>query len=118
MFFFNRSSQIVIEKKFMKGDKKVKYEAKTWLAAEKYFKTVSNAQAKGTNAKLNIIGDMFLITNVWAYNKQRYTGIHQVNNLNYVISNSGVNLDDDEWSILVDNFKGIKDILGGKKAHL
>ena len=108
----------MIEKKFIKGDKKVKYEAKTWLAAEKYFKTVSNAQAKGTNAKLNIIKDMFLITNVWAYNKQRYTGIHQVNNLNYVISDSGVNLDDDEWSILVDNFKGIKDILGGKKAHL
>ena len=118
IFVFNRSSQIVIQKKFMKGDKKVKYEAKTWLAAERYFKTVSNAQAKGTNAKLNIIGDMFLITNVWAYNKQRYTGIHQVNNLNYVISDSGVNLDDDEWSILMDNFKGIKDILGGKKVHL
>ena len=48
----------------------------------------------------------------------RVTGIHQVNNLNYVISDSGVNLDDDEWSILMDNFKGIKDILGGKKAHL
>ena len=102
----------------MKGDKKVKYEAKTWLAAERYFKTVSNAQVKGTNVKLSIIGDMFLITNVWAYNKQRYTGIHQVNNLNYVISDSGVNLDDDEWSILMDNVKGIKDILGGKKAHL
>ena len=108
----------MIEKKFMKGDKKVKYEAKTWLATERYFKTVSNAQAKVTNAKLNIIRDMFLITNVWAYNKQRYTGIHQVNNLNYVISNSGVNLDDDEWSILMDNFKEIKDILDGKKAHL
>ena len=106
-FVFNRSSQIVIEKKFMKGDKKVKYEAKTWLAAERYFKTVSNAQAKGTNAKLNIVGDMFLITNVWAYNIQRYTRIHQVNNLNYVISDSRVNLDDDEWSILMDNFKGI-----------
>ena len=98
----------MIEKKFMKGDKKVKYEAKTWLAAERYFKTVSNAQVKGTNAKLNIIGDMFLITNDWAYNKQRYTGIHQVNNLNYVISDSGVNLDDDEWSILMDNFKESK----------
>ena len=35
-----------------------------------------------------------------------------------MISDSGVNLDDDEWSILMDNFKGIKDILGGKKAHL
>ena len=102
----------------MKGDKKVKYDAKTWLAAEKYFKAVGNAQTKGNNLKLNIAGDMFLISNVWAYNKQRYTGIHQVNNLNYVISDSGVNLDDDEWSILMDNFKGIKDILGGKKAHL
>ena len=116
--FFNRSSQIVIEKKFMKGEKKVKYDAKTWLGAEKFFKTISNSQTKGTNVKLNIAGDMFLISNVWAYNKQRYTGIHQVNNLNYVISDSGVNLDDDEWSILMENFKGIKDILGGKKAYL
>ena len=102
----------------MKGAKKVKYEANTWLAAEKFFKTVANAQAKGTNVKLNVAGNMFLISNVWAYNQQRYTGIHEVNNLNYVISNSGVNLDDDEWSVLMDNFQGIKDILNGKKAHL
>ena len=102
----------------MKGEKKVKYDAKTWFTAEKFFKSVTSAQAKGTNVKLNVIGDMFLISNVWSYNKQRYTGIHQVNNLNYVISTSGVNLDDDEWSVLMDNFQGIKDILNCKKAHL
>ena len=102
----------------MKGKKKVRYSAKTWFAAEKFFKIVRGAQEKGTNTKLNVDGDMFLISNVWTYNKQRYTGIHQVNGLNYVISNTGVNLDDDEWSVLIDNFEAIKDILGGKKAQL
>ena len=88
----------------MKGKKKVRYPAKTWFAAEKFFKVVSGAQEKGTNVKLNVDGDMFLISNVWTYNHQRYTGIRQVNGLNYVASNSGVNLDDDEWSVLMDNF--------------
>ena len=102
----------------MKGKKKVRYPAKTWLAAEKFFKVVSGAQERGTNVKLNVDGDMFLISNVWAYNKLRYTGIHQVNGLNYVASNSGVNLDDDEWAVLLDNFGAIKDLLRGKKAEL
>ena len=114
----NRSSEIVIEKNFMKGKKKVRYPAKTWFAAEKFFKVMSGAQEKGTNVKLNVDGDMFLISNVWTYNKQRYTGIHQVNGLNYVASNSGVNLDDDEWSVLMDNFQAMKDLLSGKKAQL
>ena len=102
----------------MKGAKKVKYEANTWLAAEKFFKTIANAQTKGTNGKLNVVGDMFLNSKVWSYNQQRCTGIHQVNNLNYVVSTSGVNLDDDELSVLMENFQDIKDILNGKKAHL
>ena len=102
----------------MKGKKKVRYPAKTWLAVEKFFKVVSGAQERGTNVKLNVDGDMFLISNVWAYNKLRYTGIHQVNGLNYVASNSGVNLDDDEWAVLLDNFEAIKDLLRGKKAEL
>ena len=102
----------------MKGKKKVRYPAKTWFAAEKFFKVMSGAQEKGTNVKLNVDGDMFLISNVWTYNKQRYTGIHQVNGLNYVASNSGVNLDDDEWSVLMDNFQAVKDLLSGKKAQL
>ena len=33
-------------------------------------------------------------------------------------SNSGVNLDDDEWSVLMDNFSAVKDLLRGKKAQL
>ena len=102
----------------MKGKKKVRYPAKTWLAAEKFFKVVSGAREKGTNVKLNVDGDMFLISNVWTYNNQRYTGIHQVNGLNYVASNSGVNLDDDEWSVLMDNFQAVKDLLRGRKAQL
>ena len=102
----------------MKGQKKVRYPAKTWFAAEKFFKVIRGAQEKGSNIKLNVDGDMFLISNVWAYNKQRYTGIHQVNGLNYVISNSGVNLDDGEWDVLIDNFQAIKDICDGKKAQL
>ena len=86
---------------------------------------MSGAQERGTNVKLNVDGDMFLISNVWSYNKQRYTRIyqvnglnHQVNGLNYMTSNSGVNLDDDEWSVLMDNFSAMKDLLRGKKAQL
>ena len=79
IIFLNRSTEIVIEKNFMKGNKKVRYPAKTWFAAEKFFKVVSGAQEKGTNVKLNVDGDMFLISNVWTCNNQRYTGIHQVN---------------------------------------
>ena len=102
----------------MKGKKKVRYPAKTWFAAEKFFKVVSGAKEKGTNVKLNVDGDMFLISNVWTYNNQRYTGIHQVNGLSYVASNSGVNLDDNEWSVLMDNFQAVKDLLRGRKAQL
>ena len=61
---------------------------------------------------------MFLISNVWAFNQQRYTGIHQLKADGMVIKNSGVNLDSEEWFVLMENFEAIRELLDGKHGEL
>ena len=61
---------------------------------------------------------MFLVSSIWGQYQKRYTGIHGFDLAGNVKSNSGVNMDDDEWAMLSYNFGSIKEAFAGKKDAL
>ena len=89
-----------------------------WYKAEEYFNTINEAKVKGSDVKIHLGGEMFLMSSIWGEYQRRYTGIHGFDHAGNVKTKSGVNLDDDEWSMLSCNFDKIKDAFDGKKDAL
>ena len=58
---------------------------------------------------------MFLVSSIWGEYQRRYTGIQGFDIDGNVKTNSGVNLDDDEWGMVSHNFDSIKEAFAGKK---
>lgn len=94
------------------------YSAEVWRKAEKYFPSVEQARREGTDIKVNVVGEVFLDTKLWGENRARYTGIHAFTSSGGIVANSGVNLTDSEWDMLVENFHLIKEMLGGKSVSV
>ena len=109
---------MTIEKQFFNKKKTITYNADIWLKAEKFFKTVQQAKVKGTNIKIHVCREMFLVSDVWGEYKKRYTGIHGFNVMGAVKPLTGINLDEDEWAMLTFNFESLKQSLAGKKDAL
>ena len=109
---------MTIEKQFFTNRKTVSYSFDIWLKAENYFKTVDQAKPKGSAVKIHLGREMFLVSNIWGEYQKRYTGIHGFDLGGFVITNTGVNLDDDEWCMLTFNFSSIKEAFLGKKDAL
>lgn len=114
VIFYFRKKTITIDKTFYNKRKTITYKADVWLRAEKYFSEVELARQKGSDAKLNITEDLYLVTNLWGEQQNRYTGIHAFHIFGSVKPLSGVNLTDNEWNTLVTNFSKIKEILNGE----
>ena len=89
-----------------------------WRKAESYFKAVEQAKLKGSDVKIDLGGEMYLVSSIWGEYQRRYTGIHGFDLMGNVKTNTGLNLDDDEWSMLTYNFVSIKEALPGKKDAL
>ena len=98
--------------------KTITYNADIWLKAEKYFSTIQQSKLNGSNVKIHVCGDMYLVSDMWGEYKKRYTGIHGFNMMGRVKPLSGVNMDDDEWNTLTFNFLCVKDALNGKTDAL
>ena len=109
---------MTVEKQFFNKKKTISYTADIWLKAEKFFKTVQLAKIKGTDVKIHVCAEMFLVSTVWGEYKKRYTGIHGFDVMGAVKPLTGVNLDEDEWAMLTHNFASVKDAIGGKKDAL
>ena len=109
---------MTIEKQFFNKKKTITYNADIWLKAEKFFKTVQQAKVKGTNIKIHMCREMFLVSDVWGEYKKRYTAIHGFNVMGAVKPLTGINLDEDEWAMLTFNFESVKQSLAGKKDAL
>ena len=73
---------------------------------------------QGTDVKINIYGDYYLSSKIWGGDQIRYTGIHAFHIFGSVKPLSGVNLDESEWSMLVENFSRVKSVLDGKEMDL
>ena len=108
----------MIEKQFFTKRKTVSYSFDIWHKAENYFKTVDQAKLKGTDVKVHLGREMFLVSSIWGQYQRRYTGIHGFDLGGFVKSNTGVNLDDDEWSMLTFNFDSIKEAFVRRKDAL
>ena len=88
------------------------------MKAEKYFSTIQHSKQNASSVKIQVCGDMYLVSDTWGEYKKRYTGIHGFNVMGGVKPLSGVNMDDDEWNTLTFNFLCVKDALNGKKDAL
>ena len=116
MFFhFFRGKLITIQKQFFNRRKTVSYTFDIWRIAEDYFNTVEQAKLKGSDLKIHLTGEMFLVLSIWGKYQRRYTGIQGFDIDGNVKTNSGVNLDDDEWGMVSHNFDSIKEAFTGKK---
>ena len=89
-----------------------------WLKAEHHFAAVTGARAQGTDLKINVLGELYLVSSIWGDDQRRYTGIHGFNLAGQVKPCTGVNLDWVEWSMLVENFTAVKDALKGADVDL
>lgn len=117
MYHF-RAKNITISKNFYNKFKTITYPANVWTKAEKYFPTITAARESGSEVKINITGDLYLSSKVWGENQQRYTGIHAFHVQGYVKPHTGINLTDDEWNTLADNFFRVKEFLAGERVNL
>ena len=108
----------MIEKQFFTKRKTVSYGYDIWRKAEQYFSTIEQAKLKGSDVKIHLGGEMFLVSSIWGEYQKRYTGIHGFDLGGFVISNTGINLDDDEWGMLTFNFENIKEAFTGRKDAL
>ena len=94
------------------------YNADVWLQAEHHYPAVSGAREQGRDVRMNVVGDLYLASSIWGDNRRRYTGIHTFNLYGMVKPLTGVNLDEMEWSMLVENFPKVKELLKGKSMNL
>ena len=106
---------MTLSKQFFNKQKEVPYTFNVWRKAEEYFNTVEQAKMQGTSVKIHLGGELCLVSNIWGEYQRRYTGIHAFDLAGNVKVKSGVNLDDDEWSMLTSNFGSIKEAFAGKK---
>ena len=117
-FKFCRQKILTLSKQFFNKNKEVPYMFDVWRKAEEYFSTIEQAKLKGSEVKIHLGGELFLVSNIWGEYQKRYTGIHAFDLAGNVKVKSGVNLDDDEWSMLTFNFGSIKEAFAGKKDAL
>lgn len=89
-----------------------------WLKAEKFFNKISEARKEAEDVKIHLVDDVFLVSNIWKEDKNRYTGIHALNPLGSFRKHTGVNLTEQEWNTIVENFHHVKDCLDGKVVNL
>ena len=115
---FCRQKILTLSKQFYNKQKEVPYTFDVWRKAEEYFNTIEQAKAKGSNIKIHLGGELFLVSNIWGEYQRRYTGIHAFDLAGNVKVKSGVNLDDDEWCMLTSNFDSIKEAFAGRKDAL
>ena len=94
------------------------YSFNIWRKAELEFKTIEQTKLNGSDVKIHLEGDMFLMSTIWGEYQKRYTGIHAFDQGGRVRNNTGVNLDDDEWTMLTLNFEKMKEAIKGKKDAL
>ena len=116
--YFFREKSLMIEKQFFTKRKTVSYSHDTWCKAEKYFPSIEQVKLKGSDVKIHLGGEMFLVSSIWGEYQKRYTGIHSFDLGGFLISNTGINLDDDEWGMLTFNFENIKEAFTDRKDAL
>ena len=116
-YFFGEKI-MTIEKQFFNRSKSVSYTFDVWRKTEQYFKCIDQAKLKGSNVKIHLGGEMFLVSSIWGEYQKRYTGIHGFDLAGNVKTRSGVNLDDDEWGMLSFNFNSKKEAFDGRKDAL
>ena len=81
------------------------------------FPAVSCTCEQGRDVRMNVVEDLYLASSIWGDDRRRYTAIHVFNLYGMVKPLTSVNLDEMEWSTLVENFPKVKELLKGKKCE-
>lgn len=88
------------------------------MKAEEHFKEVAVASRDSKKIRIHIHDEYYLASDLWGTDSRRYTGIHIFHAFGSVKVNSGVNLTEGEWGMLVENFDCVKKLLQGEKVDL
>lgn len=88
-----------------------------WIKAEEHFPAIREARENGTSVMIKLLGNVHLMSNIWGGLQKRYTGVHSIDVEGRVMPMTGVNLEDHEWDVVMENFSKIKDLLKGKNVE-
>lgn len=112
-----RYGTVHLKKESLDGlPKSVTYNSATWAEATLQFPEWMNALEGDQPAKFHVIDDMYFISSIWKQNGRRYSGIHELLNGNQVKPNTGVNLDNFEWRVIMKMVEDINVALYGVQA--
>lgn len=96
---------------------------RVWLELQKHIDKVKAARADGRELKLQLLGEKYLILEKFHANGLWYTGVHDLSPGGTIIPFTGLNFDDSEWEMLVNNVTNINTMLRigdvkGKKRNI
>ena len=96
--------------------KSVTYNTMTWAEATLQFPEWLHALEGEAPVKYHVVDNMYFISSIWKQNGRRYSGIHELVNGNQVKPNTGVNLDNFEWRVIINRVEEINVALYGAQA--
>jgi hypothetical protein len=91
--------------------RRIPYNKSVWMTAEAWFDGVAEAREKNTDFRQKLFGNTYLSSSIFQGNCLRYTGIHDFREDGKVVGYTGINMNDSEWDVLVNNFTDIKKML-------
>lgn len=108
-----------MQKEFFNNKKKtVHYDGNIWRLAESKFPAIDEASELGLDCKLHLTDNFYLISSIFCKNNKRYTGIHELTDDERIAYNTGVNLENSEWSKLTVNFHKVMEFLGKRHTNV
>lgn len=102
-YFFNRCGYLLFTKKTERcpNGKKITLTTKIWTELLTKVDKVTEALARGDEAKFHLSGDKYLIVQKFMANGLWYVGVHDITPAGSVVPFSGLNFDTQEWDMLM-----------------
>lgn len=102
--------------------KTVTLSSRLWVELQKHIDKVKSAREDGRELKLQLYADKYLICEKFHANGLWYIGIHDMSPAGNIIPFTGLNFDESEWGMLMNNVVNINTLLStaegkGKKRN-
>lgn len=95
--------------------KRITMANRVWVELQKHIDKVKAAREDGRQLKLQLFAEKYLILEKFHANGLWYIGVHDLSPAGTIIPFTGLNFDDSEWEMLVNNIKNINTMLRGSE---
>lgn len=96
--------------------KEVVYDSILWAEATLQFEDLKEVFQGDKQLTRHVHGDMYFVSSIWERNNVRYSGIHELDDSASIIRNTGVNLDNYEWTNIMRKTDTISAALFGSQT--